>query len=205
MNFSLNIGLNVGSTLTHSEAAVHAILAIVFPNARITRSHIRRSTFGELTCCVALQCPETTVTNLPARLDYLATLLQQEAIAAKANGHTFLCGPGAANWNGGIFDEEAWLPVVAENNPHADGEAVAIALAGTEHDFRGYTVGFHPDNFANLKGWFERNSDGTGGELLFTIEDGLLTLIDYDGVYSLPLPVLDLLRQSGVNADRSFE
>lgn len=131
MNLTLNIGLNVGSTLTHSEAGVHAALAIAFPNGNITCSHIRRSIYGELTACVALACPETTLANLPARLEYLCTLLQQEAIAAKANGHEFLCGPGAANWNNGEFNDDAWLAVVAENNPHTDGEAVAAALAST--------------------------------------------------------------------------
>ena len=120
MNFSLNIGLNVGDTLRHSEADTHAALTIAFPNAEILRSHIRRSIFGELTACVALTCPETTVENLPARLDFLCTHLEQEAIAAKANGQGFLCGPGALNWNGGQFNEEAWLKVVPENRPHAD-------------------------------------------------------------------------------------
>ena len=49
------------------------------------------------------------------------------------------------------------------------------------------------------------DADGTGGELLFDLNEGKLELVDYDGVYSLPLPVLDFLRQSGINADRTFE
>lgn len=207
MNFSLNIGLNVGDTLRHSEAAVHAALAIVFPNAAILRSHIRRSIFGELTACVTLRCAETTVENLPARLDFLCTHLEQEAIAAKANGQTFLCGPGALNWNGGAFNEEAWLAVVPENRPHADGEAVLVALSGTEHAVRGYTVGFHAFKVGGtIDGWFERDADGTGGGLWLGGEgDGTLSLLDYDGTCSLPAPVLDFLRTAGVNADRSFE
>lgn len=219
MNFSLNIGLNVGDTLRHSEAAVHAALAIVFPNAQILRSHIRRSIFGELTACVVLRCPETTVENLPGRLDFLCTHLEQEAVAAKANASVsrsaldggtstcFLCGPGALNWNGGAFNEEAWLKAVPENRPHADGEAVLIALSGTEHSVRGYTIGFHAFRAGGtIEGWFERQSDGTGGGLWLGGEgDGTLSLLDYDGTYALPLPVLDFLRTAGVNADRSFE
>lgn len=207
MNFSLNIGLNVGDTLRHSEAAVHAALAIVFPNAQILRSHIRRSIFGELTACVTLRCPETTVENLPGRLDFLCTHLEQEAIAAKAYGHEFLCGPGALNWNGGAFNEEAWLKAVPENRPHADGEAVLVALSGTEHSVRGYTIGFHAFRAGGLiDGWFEHQGDGTEGGLWLGGEgDGTLSLLDYDGTYALPLPVLDFLRTAGVNADRSFE
>lgn len=207
MNFSLNIGLNVGDTLRHSEAAVHVALAIVFPNAQILRSHIRRSIFDELTACVALRCPETTVENLPGRLDFLCTHLEQEAIAAKANGQTFLCGPGALNWNGGIFNEKAWLKAVPENRPHADGEAVLIALSGTEHSVRGYTIGFHAFKAGGtIDGWFEHQGDGTGGGLWLGGEgDTTLSLLDYDGTFALPLPVLDFLRTAGVNADRSFE
>ena len=207
MNFSLNIGLNVGDTLRHSEAAVHVALAIVFPNAQILRSYIRRSIFDELTACVALRCPETTAENLPGRLDFLCTHLEQEAIAAKLLGQGFLCGPGALNWNGGLFNEEAWLKAVPENRPHADGEAVAVALSGTEHSFRGYTIGFHAFNAdGTIDGWFERDTDGTGGGLWLGGEgDTTLSLLDYDGTYALPLPVLDFLRTAGVNADRSFE
>ena len=206
MNFSLNIGLNVGNTLTHSEADTHAAIAIVFPQASILRSHVRRSIFGELTACVTLRCPETNLDNLPGRLDFLCTHLAQEAIAAKANGQGFLCGPGAANWNEGRFNEEAWLAAVPENNPHKDGEAVLAALAGTEHAFRAYTVAFHGFKNGGLQGSFERDSDGTGGGLWLQIgEDKTLDLIDYDGTFSLPLPVLNLLRICGVNADRSFE
>lgn len=73
-----------------------------------------------------------------------------------------------------------------------------------QYEFRGYTIGFH-SGIAEFKGWFERNADGTGGELLFDLNEGKLELVDYDGVYSLPLPVLDFLRQSGINADRTFE
>ena len=207
MQFSLNIGLNVGDILTHSEHAVHAALAIVFPNAEILRSHVRRSIFGELTACVALRCPETTTANLPARLHFLCAHLEQEAIAARANGQDFLCGPGALKWNGGAFNEEAWLKAVPENRPHADGEAVLVALSGTEHSFRDYTIGFHAFKAGGtIEGWFEHQGNGTGGGLWFERNDAdQLELIDCDGTYALPLPVLDFLRTALVNADRSFE
>ena len=202
MNFSLNIGLNVGDTLRHSEHAVHAALAIVFPNAEILRSHVRRSIFCELTACVALRCPETTTANLPARLHFLCTHLEQEAIAAKANGQDFLCGPGALNWNGGAFNEEAWLAVVPENNPvQCDDALWALRPAVTQRE--GWTIAMHE---AQLSGWFERDTDGTGGGLWFERNDAdQLELIGYDGTYALPLPVLDFLRTAGVDADRSFE
>lgn len=119
--FHLNIGLNVGNTLTHSQADTHKAIAIAFPQGEIRRSYVRRSIFGELTVCCTIACPETTAENLPARLHFLCTLLDQEAIAAKLLGQGFLCGPGAHNWNGGVFNDEAWLVAAPENNPHADG------------------------------------------------------------------------------------
>lgn len=207
--FHLNIGLNVGNTLTHSQADTHKAIAIAFPQGEIRRSYVRRSIFGELTVCCTIACPETTAENLPARLHFLCTLLDQEAIAAKLRGQGFLCGPGAHNWNEGLFNDEAWLVAAPENNPHADGEAVIATLAGTESTGRGvYTVGFHKANTViSLRGWFEREIDGTGGgQLILALDsEGKLALIDYDGVARLPRTVLEFLRLAGVDADRSFE
>ena len=207
MQFSLNIGLNVGDTLTHSERAVHEALAIAFPQARIIRSHIRRSIFNELTCCCVLVCPETKITSLPGRLDFLCTLLHQEAIAAKGNGQRFLCGPGAHKWNDGAFNEDAWLTAVPENNPHADGQAVLVTLSDSEHAGAGYVIGFHPFSAnGEINGWFERTGDGTGGGLWLEIgPTSTLDLLDYDGTPCLPAAVLTVLRQAGINAGREFE
>lgn len=207
MQFSLNLGLNVGAVLTHSQADAHKAIAIAFPQGEIRRSYVRRSIFGELTVCCTIACPETTVANLPARLHFLCALLDQEAIAAKLLGQGFLCGPGAHNWNGGVFNDEAWLVAAPENNPHADGEAVLVKLRGTEQDDGIYTVGFHKANTViSLRGWFERNSDGYGGQLILALDsEGKLALIDYDGVACLPCAVLEFLRLAGADADRSFE
>lgn len=55
-------------------------------------------------------------------------------------------------------------------------------------------------------GYFERDSDGSGGGLWFgTTEAGQLTLEDYDGMACLPKPVTEALRGLGLQVDPEFE
>lgn len=55
-------------------------------------------------------------------------------------------------------------------------------------------------------GCFERNSDGSGGGLWFErLEDGELSLTDYDGVTCLPKAVREALRAAGLVVDAEFE
>jgi hypothetical protein len=67
----------------------------------------------------------------------------------------------------------------------------------TEH----FTIGIHK---GGLHGWFEHNTlgDECGGGLWFD-PDG--TLYDYDGVYRIPLEVLEALKANGFNTESMEE
>ena len=67
----------------------------------------------------------------------------------------------------------------------------------TQHLTKGkYEV--HVDPVA-LYGWFEHETlgDESGGGLWFGLENGVTSLMDYDGVFQLPKPVVDALRELG--------
>jgi len=62
------------------------------------------------------------------------------------------------------------------------------------------TVGINSDDY----GWFELYDTKTGGDRWYA--DGGLwfdnkTLTDYDGVYALPIQIIEKLEQMGYNAD----
>ena len=63
---------------------------------------------------------------------------------------------------------------------------------------RGWSVTIVPEDSG---GWFERDSDGTGGGLWF--EDG--ALVDYDGVACLPSAVADGIRALGLHVPADME
>ena len=72
-----------------------------------------------------------------------------------------------------------------------------------EKETRQYTVEV---DSANRYGYFEHNIHGGGGGLWFECsEDGKLELIDYDGVFELPGPVIDILREGGFIVGKEFE
>jgi hypothetical protein len=150
--------------------------------------------------------------QLGVAINALCAALQQEAIAGKFATphhpiHQFLIGPKAEAW-GGEFLDEYWLPVLPENTPIS----IDDALRGIHHEvsrYEGWTMLTIADEW---QGWFERDSDGTGGGLWFSrenpetgIEDGHLHLIDYDGMACLPGAVITMLRSLGVSVDRNFE
>lgn len=68
---------------------------------------------------------------------------------------------------------------------------------------RTYTVEVDP---ATRYGYFEHNIYGGGGGLWFEDnDDSEIELIDYDGVFELPGPVLDILREGGFIVGKEFE
>lgn len=68
---------------------------------------------------------------------------------------------------------------------------------------RNYTVEVDP---ANRYGYFEHNIRGGGGGLWFeNTEEGKLGLVDYDGVFELPGPIIDILREGGFIVGKEFE
>jgi hypothetical protein len=57
-----------------------------------------------------------------------------------------------------------------------------------------------------LYGYWEHKNGSEGGGLWFDrLSDGRVNLIDYDGDYMLPKPVIDALRLAGFIVDVDFE
>lgn len=58
-----------------------------------------------------------------------------------------------------------------------------------------------------LYGYFERNSDGEGGGLWFDRDgpNGMVELMDYDGVSCLPQSIVKALRDAGYYLDETFD
>ena len=214
-SLSLNIGLNIGAS--DQQLQRHQIALALednLPDATIQKCYIRTAKSGEPTACLQVET-SLPYEQLGAAINALCQELQQEAIAGKFAApfhpvHRFLIGPKAENW-GGEFLDEYWLAIVPENAPIPADDALA-ALRASEHSLEGWTVG----TLANeLRGWFERESDGCGGGLWFSREnpetgeeDGLLHLYDYDleyGVSCLPGAVITVLRNLGVSVNRNFE
>jgi len=54
-------------------------------------------------------------------------------------------------------------------------------------------------------GWFERDSDGTGGNLSFVTRGLVLELYEYSGTTYLPKAVADTLRSAGVVVTSEFD
>lgn len=197
----LNIGQNVGTAHIHTLDSDLAAVAIVFPELSVTRAYTRIALSGEHTSCVRL-CGNFDLTGkLPARIDYLCSLTAQEAIPCILDGDGVMYGPKAAEW--GAFNPDLWLAPVSDNRPVQCDDALWTLRHDAVLERNGWSVGTHNET---LSGWFERNSDGTGGGLWYERNaDDRLELIDYDGTYSLPTAVLCLLRDIGVQCDSSFE
>ena len=194
----LNIGQNVGAAHIHTLESDLAAVAIAFPEFRVTRAYTRTAKSGELTSCIRLHGKFDLTGKLAGRLHFLCSLTQQEAIPCILDGEPGMYGPCAAEW--GPFNPDLWLVPIASNNPKPSADTLATLRAGLS--VSGWTCELHK---GKLTGWFERDSDGTGGGLWFAINDGKLELVDYDGVYELPKPILCALREAGVDADDSFE
>lgn len=201
----LNIGLNINGVEALQMPQIAVALEAALPGMEIRESYIRQSA-TERTACIILRWAGTYDT-FGRGIMQVCDLLSQEAIAGKwfephAATIQFLIGPKAESW-GGEFNPDYWLMPCPDNAP------VAVAALANIGSRGGWTIGFADDA---LHGWFERDSDGTGGGLWFSLEnpetgdeDGHLHLIDYDGTYALPRPVLIALRLAGVSVDSSFE
>lgn len=205
----LNIGLNIAGIETLQMPQITVALEAALPGMETRESYIRQSA-TERTACIILRWAGA-YDAFGRGIMHLCDLLSQEAIAGKwfepgAGTIQFLIGPKAEAW-GGEFNPDYWLDPVPDNAPVAADDAVA-ALAN--YDSHGdWTIVIYE---AQLPGWFERDSDGSGGGLWFSlenpdtgIEDGHLHLIDYDGFFALPRPVLIALRLAGISVDSSFE
>ena len=206
----LNIGLNINGVESLQMPQIAVALEQALPGMEIQESHIRQSATERTACIILRWGGAHEAADLHDPIMHLCDLLQQEAIAGKwfepgAGTIPFLTGPKAAEW-GGEFNEDYWLVPCPDNAPVAGLVSLPPTQAGISRE--GWTIG----GKSALTGWFERDSDGTGGGLWFSLEnpetgdeDGFLHLIDYDGVFALPRAVLVALRLAGVNADRSFE
>lgn len=62
-----------------------------------------------------------------------------------------------------------------------------------------WEVIFPTDSFV---GSFENTKNGAGGELLI---DEDFNLLDYDGLFELPKPVIEILRIHNITVDQDFE
>lgn len=194
---TLNIGQLVGAAHIHTLATDLAAVAIAFPEFSVVRSYTRIAASGEPTSCIQLKGDGC---DLAARLHYLCSLTSQEAIPARCDDVELLAGPNAAAW--GDFNPDLFLEALPDNRPVPARDALWTLRSGRQYR-DGWTLGTHDET---LSGWFERDADGTGGNLLYERNEAdQLELIDYDGVFALPVAILTLLRDIGVQADRSFE
>ena len=206
----LNVGLNINGVEALQMPQIAVALEQALPGMEIRESYIRQSA-TERTACIILRW-SGAYDAFGRGIMALCDLLEQEAIAGKwfepyAATIQFLIGPKAEAW-GGEFNPDYWLDPVPDNAPVAADDAI-WTLRHAVMQRTGWTIAAHE---GRLTGWFERDSDGTGGDLWYSrenpdtgIEDGYLHLIDYDGTYALPRPVLIALRLAGVSVDSSFE
>lgn len=197
-SFTLNIGQLVGAAHIHTLETDLAAVAIAFPDFRIVRSYTRIAESGEPTSCIKLKGDGC---DLAARLHYLCSLTSQEAIAASTGFEEgIIAGPNAAAW--GSFNPDLFLAAFPDNADVTWDDALGN-LRHADISTSGWTIG---TSICQLSGWFERDDDGTGGNLLYERNDAdRLALIDYDGAFALPPAVVIALREAGVQLDRSFE
>lgn len=67
----------------------------------------------------------------------------------------------------------------------------------------GWTVHLFDDL---LRGYFEHDDTGEGGGLWFARSpEGVVALIDYDGVFALPHAVFNMLKEAGIHMEPEFD
>lgn len=203
----LNIGHNVAGEPRWTGGEICQSLGLGFPcHIDLRFHHNRVADSGEVTSCLELTTERAlTKTELNDALHLLCAMFRQEAIAARmwSDGQwtEVLVGPKAEAW-GGAFNADHWLAALPDCQPEPAANVLGV-LRSEGVTIPGWTMSMSP---TELRGSFERDRDGTGGGLWFEVnEAGQLELIDYDGVFALPKPVLRALRSAGVNAGRDFE
>lgn len=213
-SLSLNIGLAVGNIDTATETldpltALHAI-ADHLPATQVKDWYVRiHPLTGEPTLVVRCTTRIAGPNTLAPCIHDLCLATRQDCIAGKlAVGggaiHEFLTGPKAADY-GGAFDETYWLAVTCDNAPQPVGATLANVFA--DRTLAGWTLGRMENESMTL--WFEHSSgtEENGGNcyLELSADGAQVDLIDADGTFSLPKPVITLLRQAGVFVDSTFE
>jgi len=197
----LNIGLNIGTSHNALKplTALHAI-ADHLPLSQVKEWHVRiHPLTGEPTLVVRISTRIAGPNTLAPCIHGISLALSQDCISGKLciSGeaiHEFLTGPNTAPY-GDAFDPDYWLAVACDNNPQ-ELDTMYANLIG-EHRLNGWTMGW---NFT-AGVWFKRDSDGAGGKVYFTDNE----VVDYEGVSSLPLAVVTMLRQAGALVSVDFE
>lgn len=207
----LNIGLAVGHIESATEqldplTVLHAIGDHI-PATQVKEWHVRvHPLTGEKTLVIRL----VTAINGPYTLEPciydLSMACRQDCVAGKLfvrDQHVseFLIGPKAAEY-GGAFDPTYWLDVTCDNAPKPAAETLANLRAElTMGNWK--LTGFVNDGDGDFV-CFEHES-GRSGNAYLEIADKGVTLADYDGTVALPLAVITMLRQAGVDVDRDLE
>lgn len=208
----LNIGLAVGHIESATEhldplTALHAI-GDHLPATQVKEWYVRiHPLTGEKTLVVRLVTRIAGSFSLEPCVYDLCKATRQDCIAGKlfVRGEgtcEFLTGPKAAEY-GGVFDPTYWLKVTCDNAPKPAAETLANLVA--ERTLGDWTLsGFVQGTkdvvcFQHVAGY-----DVRSGNAYLEISEGV-ALADYDGTPVLPLGVITLLRQAGVEVDREFE
>jgi len=211
----LNIGLAIGhieSAIEHLDplTALHAI-GDHLPSTQVKEWYVRvHPLTGEKTLVVRLATAIAGPNTLEPCVYDLCKATRQDCIAGKLltfsqgirTTHKFLTGPKAAKY-GGKFDPTYWLKVTCDNAPKPAAETLANLVGERtlgEWKLTGFVQGSRDVVcFEHVAG-----NNVRSGNAYLEISEGV-SLADYDGTLTLPLAVITLLRQVGVEVDREFE
>ena len=207
----LNIGLAVG----HIESATehldpHTALRAIgdhLPSTQVKEWYVRiHPLTGEKTLVVRLATAIAGPNTLEPCVYDLCKATRQDCISGKLfvrndPVHEFLTGPNAAEYGGG-FNPTYWLKVTCDNAPKPAAETLANLMV--DRTLGNWTLGKVQDSLAVARFEHVSGDEACGGNAYLEIGERV-SLIDYDSMFSLPLSIVTLLRQAGVEVDREFE